>query len=45
MTKKDIKDMSIEEMELEVGATKSDEIRKMVIDERLHELYKGIGKR
>ena len=43
--KKQIKEMTVTEMEEEVGTISITSIRKKVIEERLYEQYKEIGKR
>lgn len=42
---KKIDDMSVEEMELEVGVIIKEKVRKQVVEERLYEKYKDVGKR
>ena len=42
---KKIDDMSTEELENEVGVTTKEKIRKQIIEERLYEKYKDVGKR
>ena len=42
---KKIDDMSTEELEIEAGVTIKDKVRKQVVEERLYEKYKNIGKR
>lgn len=45
MDKKDVDKMSVVELEIEVGEITKDRIRKTVVEERLYEKYKGVGKR
>lgn len=42
---KDIDTMSVEELESEAGLEVVDKVRKQVVEERLYEMYKKIGKR
>lgn len=45
MAKKDVDGMSVVELENEAGEVAKEKIRKTVVEERLYEKYKGIGKR
>ena len=42
---KDVDSMSVEELEAEVGVISKEKIRKEVVEERLYEKYKNVGKR
>lgn len=42
---KNVDSMSIQELEVEAGATIKDKVRKQCVEERLYEKYKNIGKR
>ena len=45
MAKKDVDEMSVVELENEAGEVAKEKIRKTVVEERLYEKYKAIGKR
>ena len=42
---KDVDSMSVEELEAEAGVISKEKIRKEVVEERLYEKYKNVGKR
>ena len=42
---KNIDEMSVEELEIEAGVIIKDKVRKQVVEERLYEKYKKVGKR
>ena len=45
MVGKDVDTMSVEELEAEAGVVVVEKVRKEIVEERLFEKYKNIGKR
>ena len=45
MIKKDVDDMSVEELETEAGVITKEQVRRQCVEERLYEKYKKVGKR